>query len=146
MKLTSSAFILATLLAGPGISVSANAATASQSANCEHAHQECMGKELGSLERAVNGQKVKVVEGQTIRARFFNSETELPALETRVTILAGEEGQWSYVLAQAINQQHPDLRAGFKHSNGEITPDEQQPNSVYAKESNALSHVEVSFN
>ena len=144
MKLTGSAFVLATLLAGAGVSVSANAATTSP--NCEQGHQNCMSKALGSLERAINGEKVKVVEGQTIRARFFNSETELPDQETRVTILAGEEAQWSYVLAQAINQQHPDLRAGFQHSNGEITPDEQQPNSVYAKESNPLSHVEVSFN
>lgn len=145
MKLTGSAFVLASLLAGAGVSVSANAATTSPAANCEQGHQNCM-KELGSLERAVNGAKVKVVEGQTIRARFFNDATELPALETRVTILAGEEAHWSYVLAHAINQQHPDLRAGFQHSNGEITPDESQPNKVYAKGNNPLTHVEVSFN
>lgn len=145
MKLTGSAFVLATLLAGTGVSVSANATTTSPTANCEQGHQNCM-KALGSLERAVNGEKVKVVEGQTIRARFFNDATELPTLETRVTILAGEEAHWSYVLAQAINQQHPDLHAGFQHSNGEITPDESQSNSVYANESNPISHVEVSFN
>ncbi|HHD2946830.1 TPA: hypothetical protein ACNZ7J_004572, partial [Enterobacter bugandensis] len=85
MKLTGSAFVLASLLAGAGVSVSANAATTSPAANCEQGHQNCM-KELGSLERAVNGEKVKVVEGQTIRARFFNNGTELPNLETRVTI------------------------------------------------------------
>lgn len=95
MKLTGSAFVLAALLAGAGVSVSANAATTSPSANCEQGHQNCM-KELGTLERAVNGEKVKVVEGQTIRARFFNDGTELPNLETRVTILAGEEAHWSY--------------------------------------------------
>jgi predicted carbohydrate-binding protein with CBM5 and CBM33 domain len=145
MKLTGSAFVLATLLAGAGVSVSANATTTPPAANCEQGHQKCM-KELGSLERKINGEKVKVVEGQTIRARFFNDATELPALETRVTILAGEEAHWSYVLAQAINQQHPDLHAGFQHSNGEITPDESQSNSVYANESNPISHVEVSFN
>ncbi|TFB24712.1 hypothetical protein E3U32_12200 [Lelliottia nimipressuralis] len=145
MKLTGSAFVLATLLAGAGVSVSANATTTPPAANCEQSHQNCM-KALGSLERKINGEKVKVVEGQTIRARFFNDATELPALETRVTILAGEEAHWSYVLAQAINQQHPDLHAGFQHSNGEITPDESQSNSVYANESNPISHVEVSFN
>ncbi|MDY0417834.1 hypothetical protein PYW49_09145 [Enterobacter sp. 170198] len=145
MKLTGSAFVLATLLAGAGVSVSANATTTPPAANCEQGHQNCM-KALGSLERKINGEKVKVVEGQTIRARFFNDATELPALETRVTILAGEEAHWSYVLAQAINQQHPDLHAGFQHSNGEITPDESQSNSVYANESNPISHVEVSFN
>jgi len=145
MKISKSAIVLAALFAGSIASASVIAKeVSSPTTNCK-AHP-CMNKELGSLERAVNGQKMHVVEGQTIRARFFSSETELPSNETRVTILPGEESHWSYVLAKAINDQHPELRAGFLHDNGEITPDETRPNAVYAQDGNVISHVEVSFN
>lgn len=146
MKISKSAIVLAALFAGSIASASVIAKDASSpTLNCK-AHHPCMNKELGSLERAINGQKMSVVEGQTIRARFFSNETELPSKETRVTILPGEEAHWSYVLAKAINDQHPELRAGFLHDNGEITPEETRPNAVYAQDGNIISHVEVSFN
>ena len=147
MKISKSAIVLTTLLAVGIVSASAIAKeVSSPTANCNQTLHSCMNKELGSLERAINGQKVRVVEGQTIRARFFSSETELPSKETRVTILPGEESHWSYVLAKAINEQHPDIRAGFLHDNGQITPEERGPNAVYAQDGNVISHVEVSFN
>lgn len=114
MKISRTTILLTALLASSAVSYSVNATEMpSPATNCKMSGQMCMDKELGSLERAVNGKPVQVVEGQNVRARFFSSETELPALETRITILPEEEPHWSYVLAKAINDQHPDLQAGF---------------------------------
>lgn len=96
-------------------------------------------KEIATIDRTDS-----VTSGDVIRARFF-SDNEQPSLETRITLLPDEESSWSYVVAQAINAQHKDIRAGVKQANGDINPEKGKINSIYVNAASNLTGAEISI-
>lgn len=145
MKISKRALILTVLLATSVTGTMAYAAEAKTTSDACKQANHCM-KKMASLERSINGVPVEVKAGDVVRARFFSNTTTKGDFEIQATILAGEEMHWSYVLAQAINAQRHDMRAGFRDANGEIQPSREQANAVYINGSKANYHLEVSFN
>lgn len=103
-------------------------------------------KEIATIDRADTSGAVSVKAGDIVRARFFSDQGEQVAMEVRVTILPGEETGWSYQLANAINEQYKDIRAGMLNDNGDVVPDSEKINSIYVGENSQLIRAEVSFN
>ncbi len=88
---------------------------------------------------------LKVKAGDVIHARFFGADEERN-LETRVTIKAGEEQRWSAVLAEAINAEHSDIRAGVRDNAGDVAPSQNKINSIYVNEDSYLTGAVISVN
>ncbi|MBP2167193.1 chitin-binding protein [Erwinia toletana] len=103
-------------------------------------------KEIATIDRADTNGPVLVKAGDVIRARFFSHEGELQAMEVRLTILPGEESDWSYHLARAINEKYNNIRAGVLNENGDIVPESEKINTIFVGENSQLIHAEVSFN
>lgn len=97
-------------------------------------------KELATIDNPL-----PVKEGDTIRVRFF-SNNEQPGIQTVVKIKAGEEKTWPFVVASAINAQHPDVRAGVLQKNGEVTPEREKINSIYTTQDSYLTGAVISIN
>jgi predicted carbohydrate-binding protein with CBM5 and CBM33 domain len=88
---------------------------------------------------------IAVKAGDVVRARFFGADEE-PNLETKVTIKAGEETRWSVILAEAINGQHADIRAGVRSTEGDVTPAQHKINNIYVAEDSYLTSAVISVN
>ena len=85
--------------------------------------------------------------GDSVRARFFETTGENPGLETRLTINSVEEGlknNWPKLLAETVNQEHDDVKAGRLDTQGAISPVTGK-NDVYALEESDLLRMEVTL-
>lgn len=86
--------------------------------------------------------------GDKVIAHFFNASGEVHSLQTELTIASeakGQNSQWSYDLAEAINTAHGDaLRAGVKGSDGSIAPF-HGVNQVYAPEGSTVQSVTLTY-
>lgn len=102
-------------------------------------------KEIATIDRLIRGKPVNVAVGETVRVRFFSDKGELSTMEARITLLPGEENNWSYYVATAINQKYTDIRAGVLHADGEVYPEKGKTNSIYVHASSPLNHAETSF-
>lgn len=104
-------------------------------------------KEIATIDRLVIDTPVEINAGDVVRARFFGEQIgEMPEIEVRITVLPGEETSWSYAMANAINEQHPDIRAGVRQANGEVSPEEQKVNSIFVGQESNLYHAEITVN
>lgn len=106
------------------------------------ASEEIWAKPLNGL---ISGEDLK--SGNKVIAHFFNSQGEVTALRTPLTIASDSKGasaQWSYDLANAINAAHPELRAGVKDAAGNITPTHGD-NPIYAKEGSELESMTIYY-
>ncbi|CAI1711757.1 GlcNAc-binding protein A precursor [Serratia ficaria] len=103
-------------------------------------------KEIATIDRLFNDKPLKVKAGDRVRVRFFDSQNERVEIESQITILAGEESQWSYYVAKQLNEKFHDIRAGVIQPNGQVAPEEDRPNSIYVGSDSALNHAEISFN
>lgn len=85
--------------------------------------------------------------GDSVRARFFEAAGENTGLETRITINSTDEGRkatWTKLLAEAINREHTDVKAGRLDAQGTITPVSGR-NDVYVLSGAGVQRVEVSI-
>ncbi|MHA0960155.1 N-acetylglucosamine-binding protein GbpA [Enterobacter cancerogenus] len=85
--------------------------------------------------------------GDKVIARFFDANGEVASMRTELTIASAEQGdanQWSYDLAQQINNAHGDVRVGVKDESGEINP-VHGANSVFVKDGSQLKSVAISY-
>ncbi|HHB1427536.1 TPA: lytic polysaccharide monooxygenase [Serratia odorifera] len=103
-------------------------------------------KEIATIGRLFNDVPLKVKAGERVRVRFFDSQNERTERESQITILAGEESQWPYYVAQQLNEKFHDIRAGVMQADGQVTPREDRPNSIYVGSDSVLNHAEISFN
>lgn len=80
-----------------------------------------------------------------VKTRVFDTSGENPKLQTELVISAvadGKRNQWPRLLAEKINQEQQDLRAGIKSANGSITPTSGK-NDIFAKGSSRITRVEI---
>lgn len=83
--------------------------------------------------------------GDTVRTRVFDAQGERPDLATSFTIAGPQEkpaAVWSYRLAEAINQQQSQLRAGTLTAAGEIVPG-LGTNLLYVRADSGITRVET---
>jgi len=82
--------------------------------------------------------------GDKVKARAFTANGESPQYSVEISIDNPEEGspnEWSFKLAEKINQTHKLIRAGVRDENGNIEPIKGN-NSLYAqKESGVTSYI-----
>lgn len=80
-----------------------------------------------------------------VKTRVFDTSGENSKLQTELVIKSvadGKRNQWPRLLAEKINQEHQDLRAGIKAANGSITPAAGK-NDIFAKGSSRITRVEI---
>lgn len=86
--------------------------------------------------------------GDKVVAHFFNASGEVYSLQTELTIASeaqGQNSQWSYDLAEAINTAHEGkLRAGVKEGDGNINPI-HGVNQVYVPQDSAVQSVTLTY-
>ncbi|MCK8688615.1 multidrug transporter, partial [Pseudomonas umsongensis] len=86
--------------------------------------------------------------GDKVRARAFSANGESPEYSIEIPINSAEEGSpnnWSFKLAEAINEAHTLVRAGVRDENGKIEPVKGN-NSVYAQKDSGVTRYEVQLN
>lgn len=103
-------------------------------------------KEIGTIDRLVRNETLSLQAGDVVRVRFFDNTTEEIKREIQVTVLAGEETNWSEAVANTINQKYRDVRAGVMQKNGDVQVSKTQVNSIYVNSGSALQHVEITVN
>lgn len=80
-----------------------------------------------------------------VKARVFDTNGENPKLQTELVIATAQDGkrnQWPLLLAEKINKEHDNIRAGIKGSNGLITPAKGK-NDIFAKGDSRITRVEI---
>lgn len=85
--------------------------------------------------------------GDQVRARMFDANGENPSIETRIIIgstVDGGKNVWPKLLAQAINQEHTDVKAGVMDAGGNIVPATGK-NDVYALSGSGVQRIEISI-
>ncbi|MDR6352495.1 N-acetylglucosamine-binding protein GbpA [Pantoea sp. SORGH_AS_0659] len=85
--------------------------------------------------------------GSVVSARFFNKGGELTGKQIDMTIDSDEAGQknkWAKAIAEKINGQENDLRAGQMNTKGEVNPVEGA-NTIYTKEGNEITSVIIDY-
>lgn len=97
-------------------------------------------KEIATIDRPLRS-----VAGKIVKVRFFD-DNEIPALETSVSLLSGEETDWSYAVARAINSKHQGVKAGVRQPDGNIVPVKGQINSIYVTSDNQITRAEIDLN
>ncbi|AKJ97623.1 multidrug transporter [Pseudomonas chlororaphis] len=86
-----------------------------------------------------------LLAGDKVKARAFSATGENPQYSVEISIDNAEEGKpenWSFKLAEAINQAHAQIRAGIRDEDGNITP-VQGTNKLYAQKESGVSRYEV---
>lgn len=87
----------------------------------------------------------QLLVGDKVKARAFSAEGENSRYSVEITIGTPEEGSpnnWSFKLAEAINQAHTLVRAGVRDESGEIEPVKGN-NSLYAQKESGVTRFEV---
>ncbi|WP_339481012.1 MULTISPECIES: N-acetylglucosamine-binding protein GbpA [unclassified Pseudomonas] len=83
--------------------------------------------------------------GDKVKARAFSATGESAEYSVEISIDNAEEGKpenWSFKLAEAINNAHPLIRAGIRDEDGNITPI-KGANSLYAQDESGVKRYEV---
>lgn len=83
--------------------------------------------------------------GDKVKARAFSANGESPQYSVEISIDTAEQGtpnNWSFKLAEAINQAHTLIRAGVRDENGTIEPVKGN-NSLYAQKDSGVTRYEV---
>lgn len=83
--------------------------------------------------------------GDKVKARAFSASGENSQYSVTIGIDSAEDGRpenWSFKLAEAINQAHPLIRAGIRDDEGNITP-VRGTNNLYAQKESGVSRYEV---
>ncbi|MDO7897876.1 N-acetylglucosamine-binding protein GbpA [Pseudomonas citrulli] len=83
--------------------------------------------------------------GDKVKARAFSATGERTEYSVEISIDNAEEGKpenWSFKLAEAINQAQPLIRAGIRDDAGDITP-VQGTNKLYAQKESGVTRYEV---
>ncbi|UZE24234.1 N-acetylglucosamine-binding protein GbpA [Pseudomonas sp. B21-056] len=86
-----------------------------------------------------------LLAGDKVKARAFSATGENPQYSVAISIDSAEEGRpenWSFKLAEAINEAHPLIRAGIRDDEGNITP-VRGTNNLYAQKESGVSRYEV---
>ncbi|WP_163834418.1 N-acetylglucosamine-binding protein GbpA [Spartinivicinus ruber] len=86
--------------------------------------------------------------GDSVKARVFNDQGELPDMATELAINTTEDGnknRWPYLLAKAINEKHTAIAAGHLDNKGNVVP-AMGKNNVYAKKDSGITRVETQIN
>ncbi|WHS60800.1 N-acetylglucosamine-binding protein GbpA [Pseudomonas sp. G2-4] len=87
----------------------------------------------------------QLLVGDKVKARAFSASGENAEYSVQISIDNAEEGKpenWSFKLAEAINQAHPLIRAGIRDDEGNITPI-KGTNKLYAQKESAVTRYEV---
>lgn len=85
--------------------------------------------------------------GDKVSARVFVAGVEAPGLSTGVSIQTAAEGlvgNWSFKLAEQINQAQVSLKAGVRDSDGKIAP-VRGNNTLFAQPASGISSVELAY-
>ena len=87
--------------------------------------------------------------GDRVFTRVFDNDGEIndPSLQTSFTVgsLAdGDRLMWPFRLAELINEEQSDLRAGIKNADGTINP-VSGDNDIFAKDGSGITRVEISI-
>ncbi|TDF39198.1 N-acetylglucosamine-binding protein GbpA [Alteromonadaceae bacterium M269] len=88
---------------------------------------------------------VELRPGDSVRARVFDAQGEIPALQVELVIndvVDGSRTYWPQGLARQINQQQNDLRAGQMNEDGTFTPVLGE-NPIFATVASGLTRVEI---
>ena len=83
--------------------------------------------------------------GDKVKARAFSATGESAEYSVEIRIDNAEQGQpenWSFKLAEAINNAHTQIRAGIRDEDGNITP-VKGSNSLYAQKESGVIRYEV---
>lgn len=86
--------------------------------------------------------------GDSVKARVFNDQGELPDLATELAINTTEDGRknnWPYLLAKAINNKQTKIAAGHVDAKGNIVP-AMGKNNIYALKDSGIKRVEIQIN
>lgn len=87
----------------------------------------------------------QLLAGDKVKARAFSATGENAQYSVEISIDNAEEGEagnWSFKLAEAINNAHSTIRAGVRDDEGNITPI-KGANSLYAQEESGVTRYEV---
>lgn len=87
----------------------------------------------------------QLLVGDKVKARAFSATGENAEYSVEISIDNAEDGQaenWSFKLAEAINNAHPLIRAGIRDEDGNITPI-KGTNSLYAQNESGVTRYEV---
>lgn len=87
----------------------------------------------------------QLLAGDKVKARAFSATGENAEYSVEIGIDNAEEGKpenWSFKLAEAINQAHALVRAGIRDDEGNITP-VKGTNKLYAQKESGVSRYEV---
>ncbi|WP_413793702.1 MULTISPECIES: N-acetylglucosamine-binding protein GbpA [unclassified Pseudomonas] len=87
----------------------------------------------------------QLLAGDKVKARAFSATGENAEYSVEISIDNAEEGKpenWSFKLAEAINQVHALVRAGIRDDEGNITP-VKGTNKLYAQKESGVSRYEV---
>jgi chitin-binding protein len=85
--------------------------------------------------------------GDSVYTRVFDHNGENPSYSTELVIETAEQGEgnnWSYALANKINQEQSQIRAGQLNDQGGVTP-VYGTNPVYVKTGSGLNSVEIGY-
>jgi len=97
------------------------------------------------LQGQINGKDLQV--GDKAIARFFSDDGEVTAMQTEIAIVneqLTDKNRWSLALAEKINADHKDVRAGVKDKDGNVNPIAGN-NYVFAKKGSSLTNVLISY-
>ncbi|MEH6531141.1 MAG: N-acetylglucosamine-binding protein GbpA [Photobacterium frigidiphilum] len=100
---------------------------------------------------AVGGQiypSMDLKSGDSVYTRVFDASGENNALSTELTIETEQQGQannWSYSLAQQINNVYDNIRAGKADGEGNFAPS-YGTNPIYLQDGSGLKRVEIGYN
>jgi chitin-binding protein len=86
--------------------------------------------------------------GDKVKARAFSREGEATQYSVEISIDKAEEGapnEWSFKLAEKVNQTHKLIRAGIRDESGNIEPIKGN-NSLYAQKESGVVRYEVQLN
>lgn len=87
----------------------------------------------------------QLLAGDKVKARAFSATGESAQYSVEISIDNAEEGKpenWSFKLAEAINNAHTLIRAGVRDEEGNITPI-NGANSLYAQDDSGVKRYEV---
>ncbi len=85
--------------------------------------------------------------GDTVTTRVFDLNGLRPDKSTVLQITRNEQGvshYWPYLLAQKINAEHSDMKAGQKNERGDVTPAHGK-NDIFALDDSGIVRVEMSI-
>jgi chitin-binding protein len=86
-----------------------------------------------------------LMAGDKVNARAFSRDGEAPKYSVEIDINNAQEGspeEWSFKLAEKINQSQEHIRAGVRDDNGNIEPVKGN-NSLYAQKESGVTRYEV---